>query len=318
MDQGSISISYKLINKFSETIDIVENILLHQEIISVDCEGIFLSKEGRLTLLQIGLSSGEVYIFDILKGGSLMFIGTDPINRRGLKYVLENKSILKILHDCRSDWDSLLHQYDIRLYNFLDTQELYYLYKLFYSKEATNPISLNNYLNEIMNINLIYKHQTKGLMSEDPEIWGKRPLIDLQLKYASEDVIYLIQSWRIFLGLLNENIIEISYFLSIIKVINKEMYDDFRYYLYTSVIQMYGFIKENHFKEGIDISDKDLIEEVGSYDYVESYFKVKSKEKRKDNMYINVGLNFKNFQRDSYMKLISQIENDEKRFYSGN
>ena len=42
-----------LVQTISQTIDIVNNILLKQNIIAIDCEGISLSREGRLTLLQV-------------------------------------------------------------------------------------------------------------------------------------------------------------------------------------------------------------------------------------------------------------------------
>ena len=74
-----------------------------------------------------------------------MFLGLSP-DKPGLKAVLENKKILKILHDCRNDWDSLLYQYSVRLFGFIDTQEAYFVYILFYKQEITLPISLLNFI----------------------------------------------------------------------------------------------------------------------------------------------------------------------------
>ena len=57
-----------LIQTISQTIDIVNNILLKQNIIAIDCEGISLSREGRLTLLQVSntvtLTLTHLYIVD--------------------------------------------------------------------------------------------------------------------------------------------------------------------------------------------------------------------------------------------------------------
>ena len=69
-----------------------------------------------------------------MKGGDLIFLGLDK-QHPGLKSVLENNKILKIIHDCRNDWDSLLYQYSVRLYSFIDTQEAYYVYHLFIHQE---------------------------------------------------------------------------------------------------------------------------------------------------------------------------------------
>jgi hypothetical protein len=48
---------YKFIESIIDCINIVENILLKQSIIAVDCEGVALSKEGRLTLIQVSESN---------------------------------------------------------------------------------------------------------------------------------------------------------------------------------------------------------------------------------------------------------------------
>jgi hypothetical protein len=46
-------LKYILIDTISESIRTVEEILLKESIIALDCEGVFLSKEGRLTLIQV-------------------------------------------------------------------------------------------------------------------------------------------------------------------------------------------------------------------------------------------------------------------------
>lgn len=45
--------SYTLIETINQTIDVVSNILLKEEILAIDCEGVELSKKGRLTLIQV-------------------------------------------------------------------------------------------------------------------------------------------------------------------------------------------------------------------------------------------------------------------------
>lgn len=47
--------NYALIDTIMECVQIVEEVLLNQDVLALDCEGIFLSKEGRLTLLQVKL-----------------------------------------------------------------------------------------------------------------------------------------------------------------------------------------------------------------------------------------------------------------------
>jgi hypothetical protein len=46
-------IDYHFIETISECVEVVEEVLLKQSILSLDCEGIFLSREGQLTLMQV-------------------------------------------------------------------------------------------------------------------------------------------------------------------------------------------------------------------------------------------------------------------------
>jgi len=46
-------LKYVLIDTITECLKIVEEILLKETIMALDCEGVLLSKEGRLTLIQV-------------------------------------------------------------------------------------------------------------------------------------------------------------------------------------------------------------------------------------------------------------------------
>lgn len=304
-----------LVNNVSQTCKFVESILSNQLIISLDCEGVLLSKEGKLTLLQIGVSTGEVYVFDILKGGSLMFSGLDVNNKRGLKFILENSKILKIIHDCRSDWESLLHQYDIRLFNFIDSQELYFIYKLIYYQEVVKPISLVGFLEEISGEKLVFKDSMKIKFLENPNLWEKRPIEMDDLYYAAEDVAHLINSWFILKSCLNENLLEMTYFLSILKVVNKSLFSEFQQHLISSVLL---FIKTFSEKDEINY-DSDSLNSCSDLIYSD-FFKdkiEKNKNKNKDKI-LEYLLKFDYVDNFFQLKLLynsdlnSDKENDEK------
>lgn len=47
------SSTFTLIETINQTIDVVSNVLLNEEILAIDCEGVELSKKGRLTLIQV-------------------------------------------------------------------------------------------------------------------------------------------------------------------------------------------------------------------------------------------------------------------------
>lgn len=311
--------TYVLVESFRECIRIVEEILLKQEIIALDCEGIYLSKEGRLTLVQVAISTGEVYIFDIMKGGSIMFLGLDSKNKRGLKSIFESSSIIKIIHDCRNDWESMLHQYEVRLHNFIDSQEAYFVYKLFYYQEIVNPISLSNFLLEFQGVKLNYKSKMKSMMGENPEFWGERPLQADQLNYAAEDVAFLISAYLKLEASLNKNLTEMSYFMTIIKVVNKPLFDQFKEHLISTVLHMISYHKKNlkdNLPEDSSTPSKSIasiVIELADYDYVDNFFQFKSlydKEKSVENI-INIGVSYKNMQRDYFDKLIRPLSSQE-------
>lgn len=138
-----------------------------------------------------------------------MFTGLDDEKKRGLKYVLENKKILKLIHDVRNDWDSLLYQYSVRIYNFIDTQEAYFVLKLFYYQEITKPIGLIKFVEILTNHKLTHKQKFKHEMNENHNLWSERPLSEEKLIYASEDVKYLYMAWNSIELIFNKNLKEL-------------------------------------------------------------------------------------------------------------
>ena len=48
--------NFTLIETINQTIDVVSNVLLNEEILAIDCEGVELSKKGRLTLIQVNFN----------------------------------------------------------------------------------------------------------------------------------------------------------------------------------------------------------------------------------------------------------------------
>lgn len=85
------------------------------QIVSVDCEGINLGVKGEMTLIEIGTTSGEAFIFDVLTCPAIMTDG-------GLKSLLESEKVIKVIHDCRNDSVNLFNQFKVLLRNVFDTQ----------------------------------------------------------------------------------------------------------------------------------------------------------------------------------------------------
>jgi ribonuclease D len=93
--------------------------------IAVDCEGVDLSRTGKLCLVQIGLQNGTVFIFDITVLGALAFEIRMNDGIETLKTLLESPRILKIIFDVRNDSEALFHQYNVALTNVCFTSSFF-------------------------------------------------------------------------------------------------------------------------------------------------------------------------------------------------
>lgn len=82
--------STRVVANVKESINIVEEIMKESNTaIAFDCEGTNLGIKGQLTLFQIGLLSGQAYIFDLITCPSLVTVG-------GLQKLLESESVVKV------------------------------------------------------------------------------------------------------------------------------------------------------------------------------------------------------------------------------
>lgn len=100
----------------------VQSIAQHSTI-AIDCEGCNLSRTGRLCLIQVALPPPKpcVYLLDLVSMDS----DTLEALKQSLGTILEDRSVTKVIHDCRQDSDALFHQLGIRLDGVFDTQASY-------------------------------------------------------------------------------------------------------------------------------------------------------------------------------------------------
>lgn len=111
----------------------------------------------------------------------------------GLKNILENKNICKLIHDCRNDSQALKYQHDIHLENVLDSQIAF--------GEITGEshrAGLNVVLKKFQQpVNVL-----KGVINH--HYWNQRPLLNKYLSYAAQDVLSLIKSYEMIKNELTE------------------------------------------------------------------------------------------------------------------
>ena len=223
--------NYEFIDNLKRVNEIVSQVLYNQKIISIDCEGIKLSKTGSLTLIQIGLYNKQGYLFDVKILSKSLFEG-----RNSLKTILENEKILKILHGCRNDYESLYYQYKIKLNNFIDTQEMNFIYEGI-KYNSFYRISLKELIKKILNVDLSLKDKVHNIMNNNFLIWDERPIKNEYLEYSYEDIKYLIDLYYELKKLLNDNEYYISKKLTIFQFTNRKLYYDFKNFIRNMVIK---------------------------------------------------------------------------------
>ncbi|XP_024423631.2 piRNA biogenesis protein EXD1 isoform X2 [Desmodus rotundus] len=108
-------VTYTVVDQFQQKFGAAMFHIKKQSVLGVAAEGANVCRHGKLCWLQVATHS-RVYLFDIFLLGSRAF-------NNGLQMVLEDKRILKVIHDCRWLSDCLSHQYGILLNNVFDTQE---------------------------------------------------------------------------------------------------------------------------------------------------------------------------------------------------
>ncbi|XP_038055076.1 piRNA biogenesis protein EXD1-like [Patiria miniata] len=188
---GPTSLSYQLIDKESQIKPAIDDIGKGREtagsLIAVDCEGQYLSRKGKLSVVSIA-TENQIYIFDIQALGESVF-------DKGLRDILDDYSRNKLMFDCREDSDCLMHQYNVKLVKVLDLQLLQIM-----EREATEDAGilekqplLESFLfclvKYVKNEDLIKAKEEGDKKLPGTDAWLERPLSDVMLKYAACDVM---------------------------------------------------------------------------------------------------------------------------------
>ncbi|XP_063281834.1 piRNA biogenesis protein EXD1-like [Pelobates fuscus] len=199
---GNPTATLEAINAAAEKIDVqyilIDQIqtlfgpaMLHiqsQNVLGVSSAGFNMCRDGKLCWLQVATKS-QVYLFDIFTLGPSVF-------KNGLKMVLEDRGIVKVIHDCRGLSDCLAHQYGIGLSNVFDTQ----VADVFLFSVATGGFlphctcTVDECLKSHLNLTsphasfLSYKGE---IAKETPDVWITRPLPVSLMKLLALEVVYL-------------------------------------------------------------------------------------------------------------------------------
>ncbi|XP_035751624.1 piRNA biogenesis protein EXD1 isoform X2 [Egretta garzetta] len=183
------NVEYTVVDCFQQKFGPAVLHLKQQCVVSIAGEGVNLCRHGKLSWLEIA-TERCIFLFDIFLLGPQAF-------KNGLQMVLEDKNILKVMHDCRWISDCLFHQYGVLLCNVFDTQ----VADALQFSVATGGFlphrvcTLEECLMEHLKISSKWDAIMKcrqQMVSENPDIWFLRPFPASLLKALALKAMYLL------------------------------------------------------------------------------------------------------------------------------
>lgn len=180
------------------------------DLIAIDCEMMGLNPHrDKLCLVQMCNKNGKVALVKIESNTKVP----------NLKKILEDTKIRKIFHFARTDLSFLYHWLDIEVKNVFCTKSASKLTRTF-----TDKHSLKDLVKEFLSTNMDKNSQTTD--------WGSQELTPDQIKYAANDVLYLIPVYERLVALLKregrlEIAEEVNKFLPTLAKLDLLGYQDF-------------------------------------------------------------------------------------------
>jgi len=156
-------------------------------VIGFDCEGVDLCRNGTLCIMQLAFPDA-IYLVDAIEGGRALVEACKP--------ALESSYITKVIHDCKRDSEALYFQFNIKLHNVFDTQ---IAYSLIEEQEGGTKVP-DDYISFVglladpryCGMSYLEKEEVRVLLRQDPNFWKYRPLSELMVRAATDDVRFLL------------------------------------------------------------------------------------------------------------------------------
>ncbi|KNA23074.1 hypothetical protein SOVF_028180 [Spinacia oleracea] len=167
-------------------------------VIGFDCEGVDLCRYGTLCIMQLAFPDA-IYLVDAIEGGDMLIEACKP--------ALESRYITKVIHDCKRDSEALYFQFGIKLQNVMDTQIAYSLIE----EQEGRPRVPDDYISFVAlladprycGISYLEKEEVRVLLRQDPKFWKYRPLSELMIRAAADDVRFLLYIYHKMMEKLN-------------------------------------------------------------------------------------------------------------------
>lgn len=157
----------------------LDNMFRGVKMIAFDSEGVDLSRMGTISIVQLGIPTGECFIVDVLGKG------TDDQLIQWLRIILQDSDVKKVVHDCRMDSDALFHHLKIELTNVHDTSAWH---------EKIVGVE-NKSLNTVLEHNGLPPNciRDKSIYNSNPAFWNTRPMTPMMVDWASGDLADILQ-----------------------------------------------------------------------------------------------------------------------------
>ena len=170
---------------FSEAVETLETCAR----VGLSCEGKMLGRHGKLCWVALS-TEDDVFMFDIISLGEDVF-------KFGLRHILQEGSIKKIVHDARFIADCLHHQYGVEIVNMYDTMvgdQVLLNQQVFEGFLPSNFRSLSTLLRDYLGIedyHIFYPRYRRTHLEQDTSVWETRPASQCLLLGAARNCLYL-------------------------------------------------------------------------------------------------------------------------------
>lgn len=204
LDDGS---SFKVVDcdsALSDMIDILAGLPTEPPSIYVDLEGINLSRQGTISILQLYiLPKDYTFLIDVHQLQHRAFSTTGKQSEKCLKDILEAKDVPKVFFDVRNDSDALFHHFQIKL-SGVDDIQLMELATRTFQRKCVNGLQRcieNDAMMTVAEKSMwnAAKEVGKKLFAPERggryEVFNDRPLAKDIVQYCVQDVQFLPRLW---------------------------------------------------------------------------------------------------------------------------
>jgi exonuclease 3'-5' domain-containing protein 1 len=214
LDDGS---SYTVVDcdsTLSDMIDTLANLPVTPPSIYVDLEGVHLSRQGTISILQLYvLPKDWTYLIDVHQLQHTAFSTTGKRSGKCLKAILEAEDIPKVFFDVRNDSDALFHHFQISLSGVHDVQLMEVATRRG-NRRCVNGLQRCIDNNAVMTAAKrrawnAAKDEGRKLFAPEKggryEVFNDRPLAKEIIQYCVQDVQFLPQLWSYYNNRLSAN-----------------------------------------------------------------------------------------------------------------